>query len=61
MDALKKDAGVDPGILSYLLREFPTAPLPLMLEPLDENSLRSFRDDLSERFRLAGVPADSDS
>jgi predicted nucleotidyltransferase component of viral defense system len=60
-DALTKDAGVDPGVLSYLLKEFPTAPLPVMLERLDQDSLRSFRDELSERFRAAGVPMDSDA
>lgn len=60
-DALTKDAGVDPGVLSYLLKDFPTAPLPVMLERLDEESLRSFRDDLSQRFRAVGVPQESDS
>lgn len=55
-DAAKKDAGIDPGILSYLLTQFPTAPLPAMLERLDEGSLLSFRDELSERFRLAAFP-----
>lgn len=59
-DALTKDAGIDPGILSYLLREFPTSPLPMMLEPLDQATLLSFRNDLSERFRAVGVPADVD-
>lgn len=56
MDALEKDAGVDPGILSYLLKEFPTAPLPIMLREFDEGTLLSFRDELSERFRVAGLP-----
>lgn len=56
IDALAKDAGVDPGILSYLLKRFPTAPLPIMLEVLDESTLAAFRDDLSERFRVAGLP-----
>lgn len=56
MDALEKDAGVDPGILSYLLKEFPTAPLPIMIQELDESTLSSFRDELSERFRVAGLP-----
>lgn len=55
-DALRKDAGVDPGVLSYLLRSFPVSPMPLMLEPLDEESLRAFRDELSERLRTAVLP-----
>ena len=60
MDALSKDAGVDPGVLSYLLRDFPTSPLPMMLEPLEEDALLSFRNELSERFRAVGVPAAPD-
>lgn len=54
--ALQKDAGVDPGILSFLLKDFPVAPLPIMLEPLDESTLIAFRRDLSMRFRIAGLP-----
>ena len=54
--ALEKDAGIDPGILSYLLMSFPTAPLPAMLKPLTEEELRSFRDELAERLRRAALP-----
>ena len=49
--ALRKDAGIDPGVLAWLLRQFPVAPLPVMLAPLTEDELRRFRDDLGERLR----------
>jgi len=54
--ALRKDAGLDPGILAWLLRDFPIAPLPQMLEPLDGETLRAFRDLLRERFRRIALP-----
>lgn len=54
--ALHKDGGVDPGILAWLLGQFPVEPLPLMLEPLTSEELRAFRDELRERMRLAAVP-----
>ena len=54
--ALTKDAGVDPGVLAWLLCQFPTAPLPLLLRPLDEAALLAFRDGLAERFRRAAQP-----
>lgn len=54
--ALRKDAGIDPGVLAWLLRDFPTTPLPRMLVPLDEAELTRFRDDLAERFRNVAVP-----
>jgi hypothetical protein len=54
--ALEKDAGIDPGILAWLLRDFPTAPLPSMLVPLAEPDLRRFRDELRERLRRIAVP-----
>lgn len=56
--ALRKDAGIDPGVLAWLLGQFPIAPLPTMLVPLTEDELRSFRDDLRERFRRLAVPGD---
>ena len=49
--ALKKDAGVDPGVMGWLLDQFPVEPLPVMLEPLTAKELRAFRDDLRERLR----------
>jgi predicted nucleotidyltransferase component of viral defense system len=55
--ALQKGAGVDPGMLSFLLKDFPVAPLPVMLEPLEESTLAEFRRDLSARFRSAGLPS----
>jgi hypothetical protein len=54
--ALRKDAGVDPGVLAWLLRDFPTAPLPRMLVPLTEQDLVGYRDELAERFRRLSVP-----
>jgi hypothetical protein len=54
--ALKKDAGVDPGVLAWLLRDFPTSPLPRMLVPLTVEEVTRFRDELAERFRRAALP-----
>jgi hypothetical protein len=54
--ALQKDAGIDPGILAMLLEQFPTRPLPLMLAPLTEDELVTFRDALRERFRRLALP-----
>lgn len=54
--ALKKDAGIDPGVLAWLLGQFPVEPLPTMLVPLTSDELRTFRDDLRERFRRVAVP-----
>lgn len=56
VDALKKDAGIDPSILAWLLGEFPVSPLPIMLVPLEAEELRSFRDRLRERFRRISLP-----
>lgn len=54
--ALRKDAGIDPGVIAWLLGQFPLEPLPVMLLPLDVAELRAFRDDLRERFRRLSVP-----
>lgn len=54
--ARRKDAGIDPGVLAWLLRTFPTRPMPVMLQPLDEAELRAFRDALAERLKLAARP-----
>jgi hypothetical protein len=54
--ALQKDAGIDPGIIAWLLGQFPVEPLPVMLIPLDVAELRAFRDDLRERFRRISIP-----
>jgi Nucleotidyl transferase AbiEii toxin, Type IV TA system len=54
--ALRKDGGIDPGILGWLLSAFPVAPLPTMLVPLTEAELRAFRDDLGGRFRQLAAP-----
>ena len=49
--ALKKDAGVDPAVMGWLLDQFPVAPLPVMLSPLTSEELKQYRNDLSERLR----------
>jgi len=54
--ALRKDAGIDPGVLAWLLGQFPARPLPIMLVPLDEQALTAFRDELAERFRRLAIP-----
>jgi hypothetical protein len=54
--ALQKDGGIDPGVLAWLLGQFPTRPLPQMLAPLTEQELDVFRETLRERLRRAVVP-----
>jgi hypothetical protein len=54
--ALRKDAGIDPGALAWLLRDFPLSPLPRMLVPLQEGELARYRDELAERMRRISVP-----
>lgn len=53
--ALRKDAGIDPGVLAWLLTQFPTHPLPVMLEPLSAEQLGSFRIALAEKLRRAAL------
>ena len=66
--ALRKNAGIDPGVLSWLVAQFPVEPLPMMLEPLSSDErratsygLRAYRDRLAERFRRLAVPEDPSS
>lgn len=54
--AIRKDAGIDPGVLAWLLSDFPTEPLPRMLLPLSSERLRRFRDELAERLRRRATP-----
>jgi hypothetical protein len=54
--ALRKDAGIDPRVLGWLLGQFPTEPLPRMVVPLSVEELRAFRDALRERIRAVTVP-----
>jgi Nucleotidyl transferase AbiEii toxin, Type IV TA system len=54
--ALRKDAGIDPGVLAWLLSSFPMEPLPSMLLPLSAEELRRFRDALAERLRRIAIP-----
>lgn len=54
--AAQKDAGIDPGVLAWLLGGFPVRPLPRMLVALTEEALARYRDDLRERLRQAAVP-----
>ena len=53
--ALRKDAGIDPGVLAWLLAQFPTSPLPAMLEPLTSSQLEKFRDEMAERLRHGAI------
>lgn len=48
--ALRKDAGIDPTILAWLLSKFPVSPLPPMLEELDSSQLKDFRQALANRL-----------
>ncbi|HEX3525701.1 MAG TPA: nucleotidyl transferase AbiEii/AbiGii toxin family protein, partial [Thermoanaerobaculia bacterium] len=54
--ALRKDAGVDPVVLAWLLVQFPTHPLPVMLEPLSSDQLEAFRNELAERLKSGAKP-----
>jgi hypothetical protein len=54
--ALRKDAGIDPGVLAWLLKSFPTEPLPSMLLPLSAEDLRRFRDELADRLKRIAIP-----
>lgn len=54
--ALRKDAGIDPGVLAWLLGSFPIEPLPAMLAPLTLDELRGFRDALRGRLKQLAVP-----
>ena len=58
--ALQKDAGIDPGLLAWLLEHFPTAPMPQMLLPLEREELIAFRDELRERLRRLSVGESSE-
>jgi hypothetical protein len=53
--ALRKDAGVDPAVLAWLLAQFPTRPLPTMLVPLTSEQLEKFRDELAEKMRSSAI------
>ncbi len=59
-EALAKDGSIDPGVLAWLLAEFPVEPLPQMLEPLPHGELTVFRDALAERLRRLVVPQSPD-
>lgn len=54
--ALAKDSSIDPGVLAWLLAQFPVEPLPDMLEPLPSGGLAAFRDALAERLRRLAIP-----
>ena len=53
--ALQKDSGVDPGILAWLLKDFPLEPMPVMLQPVTAQELREYRDGLARRFKALSV------
>lgn len=54
--ALAKDAGIDPGVMAWLLSQFPVEPLPQMLVSLSTGELTSFREALAERLRRLAIP-----
>ncbi|MDP2322093.1 MAG: hypothetical protein Q8O42_22480 [Acidobacteriota bacterium] len=54
--ALAKHGSIDPGVLAWLLGQFPVGPLPQMLELLPRGELEVFRDALAERLRRLAVP-----
>jgi hypothetical protein len=54
--ALEKDAGIDPAILAFLLKGFPTSPLPVMLEEFSVGRLAQYRETLAERLRTLSFP-----
>ncbi len=54
--ALAKDAGIDPGVMAWLLSQFPLEPLPQMLVSLSTNELAAFREALAGRLRRLAVP-----
>jgi hypothetical protein len=56
--ALKKDAGIDPGILAWLLKDFPVEPLPQMIEAVTAAELRAYRDGVAARFKNLSHPDD---
>jgi hypothetical protein len=55
--ALQKDAGIDPAILAFLLKDFPTSPLPIMIEEFSVNDLVNYRRTLVDRLRVLTFPA----
>jgi len=59
--ASRKDSGIDPGVLAWLLAQFPTRPLPEMLEPLTSDQLEKFRDALAEKLRHGSVDGEHKS
>lgn len=54
--ALKKDAGLDPSILAWLLKDFPVEPLPQMIDPFTTDDLSEFRRQLAERLKALAQP-----
>jgi hypothetical protein len=57
--ALRKDTSIDPGVVAWLLSEFPVEPMPIMLEPLTAADLLAYRNALAERLRRLSVPGES--
>lgn len=56
-DAERKDGGMDPATLAWVLRDAPTdTSRLLLLRPIDEHELRVFRDRLVERLAAAAWP-----
>ena len=49
------NARIDPAVLAWLVTQFPTSPLPTMLQPLTSGQLEKFRDLLAESFRRSAL------
>jgi len=58
--ALRKDAGIDPGVLAWLIDQFPLDPLPTMLTPLTQNQLATFRAELAGQLRRSSIAPGED-
>ena len=55
-DALSKDGGMDPGWFAWALEQVKIAVLPGLLEPLDLNEVRAFRERIErEALDIAGA------
>jgi hypothetical protein len=53
--ALRKDAGVDPSVLAWLVRQIPLEPMPVMLVPLTSAELAGYREELAKRFKQVAL------
>ena len=52
-----RSAGIDVGVLAWLLNDFPLAPLPMMLVPFSSRELADYRSELRDRFKALAKEA----